>query len=502
MTSSDETGQTPATMSVGPDAPPVLYNWKVLRVLALILLAIKIATLIWVRPFMDETYYFMWGQHPGISYFDHPPLIGWIDMLSGAVFGWTRLALRVPVLVTLLGDLVVLYLFARRWDGDAWRPRFWLSVVLLLTTPVFFVMTGVALPDHLMILALLVAFYALELYFAADGKAGRARWMYVAGVAIGAAMLAKYYAILAVLGVVLFAMVSVRGRSLLRDPHFYLAALLAALMQTPVIVWNFHHDFASFRFITGGRYPLADPATFSGLIGYLLGIVVMVSPFLIWATGRFAFGRGGSQERMSRTIFWVSTLAFLAASFVTNIIVHWNLVAYVAMLPHVTRYLRSRVLLGLHIIFGLLTIALVTFNWGVVPVAALLRLSDQTSSWSYGWDEVAAKVKALSVEHHADFIAATDYTLASPLGFELQNRDVTSLSPRAEQYDYWFDADAHRGQTAIIVADRWRGLGPSIAKRFGSIEDAGELVIRRFDLKLNTVHFYIGRDFGASSQAQ
>ena len=170
MTSSGEAGQTPATMSAGPDGRPVPYNWKVLRAVALILLAIKIATLIWVRPYMDETYYFMWGQHPGISYFDHPPLIGWVDMLSGAVFGWTRLALRVPVFLTLLGDLFVLYLFARRWDGDAWRPRFWLSAVLLLTMPVFFVMTGVALPDHLMILALLVAFYALELYFAADGQ--------------------------------------------------------------------------------------------------------------------------------------------------------------------------------------------------------------------------------------------------------------------------------------------------------------------------------------------
>ena len=115
---------------------------------------------------------------------------------------------------------------------------------------------------------------------------------------------------------------------------------------------------------------------------------------------------------------------------------------------------------------------------------------------------MAAKVRTRTAEQHADFIAATDYTLASPLGFELQNADVTSLSGRTEQYDYWFEPDVHRGQTAIIVADRWRGLSPSIAKQFGSIEDAGELVIKRFDLKLDTVHFYIGRDFGASSQAQ
>ena len=201
-------------------------------------------------------------------------------------------------------------------------------------------------------------------------------------------------------------------------------------------------------------------------------------------------------------MFWASTLAFLAASFVTNILVHWNLVAYVAMLPHLTRYIRSRILLGLHVVFGILAIGITTLNWGVVPIAALLHLSDQTSSWSYGWDEVAEKVRSLASEQRADFIAATDYTLASPLGFELHDPNVTSLSGRTEQYDFWFDAAAHRGQTAIIVADRWRGLPQSIAKRFGSIEAAGSLVIRRYDLKLNTVRFYIGRDFGASSQSQ
>ncbi len=32
-------------------------------------------------PNPDEAYYWLWGQHPGLSYYDHPPLQAWIQGL-------------------------------------------------------------------------------------------------------------------------------------------------------------------------------------------------------------------------------------------------------------------------------------------------------------------------------------------------------------------------------------------------------------------------------------
>ncbi len=76
-----------------------------LQAIALLFLVAKLVLLAVQQPFMDETYYFLWGQHPALSYYDHPGLIGWIEGISGALFGWNVVALRFPVFLTLLGDV-------------------------------------------------------------------------------------------------------------------------------------------------------------------------------------------------------------------------------------------------------------------------------------------------------------------------------------------------------------------------------------------------------------
>ena len=66
------------------------FDWRVLRVVALVFLAVRLVLFVAARPFMDETYYWLWGQHPALSYFDHPPLVGWTEGLF-SVLGWTTL---------------------------------------------------------------------------------------------------------------------------------------------------------------------------------------------------------------------------------------------------------------------------------------------------------------------------------------------------------------------------------------------------------------------------
>ena len=127
------------------------FTVNTLRAIALVLLAGKLALLVFVHPFMDEAYYAMWGQHPALSYFDHPPLIGWTQGLSAAIFGWNQLGLRVPLVLTLAADVALLNLFARRLGGDDWQRMFWLTLALFCSSPVFSALTAIGLPDHLLI---------------------------------------------------------------------------------------------------------------------------------------------------------------------------------------------------------------------------------------------------------------------------------------------------------------------------------------------------------------
>ena len=69
---------------------------RLVQLACVLLIAIKVAHWSLSGVFMDEAYYWLWGQHPALSYYDHPPLNAWLLGLSSTVFGWTKLALRAP----------------------------------------------------------------------------------------------------------------------------------------------------------------------------------------------------------------------------------------------------------------------------------------------------------------------------------------------------------------------------------------------------------------------
>ena len=171
-------------------AAPAL-DWRTYRALAIGFLVLKLFLLVAARPFMDETYYWLWGQHPSLSYFDHPPLVGWTQALA-SFLGWNIVGLRAFVFLTLIGDLALLYGFARHIAGAAWRDMFWATSALFLATPIFFGLTNLALPDHLLVFFALAAIYAFTRFRTAY-EAGVPHWhfLYLAAIAVGLATLSK-----------------------------------------------------------------------------------------------------------------------------------------------------------------------------------------------------------------------------------------------------------------------------------------------------------------------
>lgn len=489
---------TPVARTAAP--PPLPLAW--FRTIACVFFAAKVALLVLMRPYMDETYYFLWGQHPALSYFDHPSLIGWTQGLSATVFGWNMAGLREPVFLTLCGDLLLLYLFARRRGGEGWQQHFWPSAALFLSMPIMLAVTGVAIPDHLLVFCALAALYLAQGFLGGVAR-GAPDWrqLYALGGAIGVAMLAKYAAVLIGAAFVLTVVFVPRYRVVLRSMHLYLASLLALLLQLPVLIWNMQHDFASFAFIFSGRQGVGDWWHFVGTPGYLAGIVFVVSPFLVWPMLKFAMARDGANA-FARALWWLSTLVFLVASTMTSIIVHWNLLAYVAVLPALAGYIRSRLLVLAHFAYAAIVLGLFGINYSAIPIAYLLApvfpqygIGDQASGWGYGWEQIAARVEALRAGSGARMVAATDYTLAGELAFALRDAGVTSLSPKSDAFDFWRDDEALAGATAVIVADRWRALSADVRAHFDRIEAAGGVDVQRLGRPIDRYEVYVGTGY-------
>ncbi len=487
-------------------AKPILtLAWR--RGIAIGLLALKFVVLAATPVFMDEAYYWLWGQHPDLSYFDHPPLNAWLQSLSGAIFGWNIVGVRAPVALTLAGDLWLLRLFAHRLAPLAARETFWLSAILFLATPVFFGLTNVALSDHLLLFFGLAALYGFHRFLAGwQGGEALYRYLYLGALALGLAGLSKYNA--ALIGVALLAFLALgrAWRPLLRDRHLYFALALALLMQAPVLLWNIQHGLASFDFILGSRHGgQSNAAAWSGVVGFLLGMAGVLGPFLLLPLARFLVGREGggpAASGLGRAVFWTSSLVVFGASLLTDVLFHWNLVAYVGALPFLALCLKTRWVLIGQVAYGLAAGALALVNYSVVPVMALVSYADQTTAWSYGWSEVAARVKAARAEHPAGFVAATDYTLASQLAFALEDDAVTSLSAKTEQFDFWFVPGAHAGENAIVVADAWRPLRKGIEAEFDRVTPIDTVTIERHGRHVGTYVIYLAEGYRPPSGRQ
>jgi 4-amino-4-deoxy-L-arabinose transferase-like glycosyltransferase len=501
----------PALMSqpspaVRPAAPNGMSN-RVLWLALAVLVMFRAVLLFRVAPIGDEAYYWLWGQHPDLSYFDHPPLNAWLMGLVSQVFGWNLFSLRLVGWLSTAGTLYLFHLWARRLAGEYWLRWFLIASVIYLASPLYAVFSGIMFPDHLLIVFSLWSLYAFAVFFE-SWEAGAPRWrpLFIAAFALGLAALSKYSAVFVAIAVMLHIVLAPRRWGILKAWQLYAAALLIATMLTPVLAWNLQHDFASFRFHLIARQGdfLANLAPERAL-SFLVLFLAYLSPLLVWPIARLVVARpesgfAGASRDVGRLVFFASTLSFAWVAMGSWALPYWNILAVAPLVPHLVAAIGARVQLMAHIGYGLIVVGLLFLvNFTLVPVATLTGGSDWESSVVHGWDEIAAEVAAAEVEHGPDFLAATRYTLAAQLAFARGRDDVTALSSRVDQFDFWFDPEAHRGQAALILADTTQTIDAETQARFAEIEEVRRFDVVRFGHVVNTYVLFVARGFGGAA---
>jgi dolichol-phosphate mannosyltransferase len=287
----------------------------------------------------EEAYYWMYAQHPSLSYFDHPPMVAWVIGLGTRLFGQTEFGVRIVGGLMMLATSALLYAYARLWFS---RGAALAAAVALQVLPVFFGVGFVATMDGPLLffwtLCLLGGTLAL--------KRGEVWGWYVAGLALGAALLSKYTAIFLPAGIGLAVLLHPAWRrKWLRSPHPNLAMAIAAGMFSPVVIWNARHDWASFRFQFVDRY--ADAGFEIGHPLEFLGLQLAVfTPLVLWVAlalyGRLLWRRPRRLIASPRWLFAVCLSAPLLAvtswkSLRYSIHINWTLPALLSLLPAVAQ---------------------------------------------------------------------------------------------------------------------------------------------------------------------
>ena len=246
-----------------------------LRISAFVAAVVAVRTLWagWLGLAEDEAYYWVWSQRLAAGYFDHPPAIAWVIRAGTALLGDTERGVRLGGI--LLGGAAALL------AAPVGRDR-GLVVAALATMPLFALGGLLATPDVPLVAAWCGALLA----------ASRGRWAWV-GLCCGLAMLSKYTGVLLLPGIVLAAPGALRTRG----P--WVAAVVAAAVYSPNILWNLEYDNLSWAFQLHHVASEADRLGFLAAQVGLAGGLLFVPMAVFWA-------RGWRGDAVDRLCWWTS----------------------------------------------------------------------------------------------------------------------------------------------------------------------------------------------------
>ena len=195
---------------------------------------------------VEEAYYWNYAQHLDFGYLDHPPMVALLIKISTIIFGTNEFSIRVPALLCWLFAALLSY----KWTELINRGSGQYAVMVLSILPFFFLQSLVTTPDQPLLVCWSAALYCLYRALILDEP----RYWYLAGVCLGLGMLSKYTIVLLGPAVLLYMSLVPSARYWFARKEPYVCAFIALLLFTPVIYWNFIHEWASFAFQSTRRF--------------------------------------------------------------------------------------------------------------------------------------------------------------------------------------------------------------------------------------------------------
>ena len=421
-------------------------------------------------PFMglmpQDAYYTFYSDHLDWSYYDHPPMVAYLIKVFITIFGKAAWVIKLTAWATSLCTLYLVFLLARKFFDQPLALR---SVAILSTTVMMSIVSLVMTPD----VPLLFFWMVSVLLFHKAIFEDRRIFFLFAGLAMGLAFDSKYTAVFLPAGLFAFLFFSNEKRHLLKTVWPYLSVVAMAVMMSPVVYWNYDHDFASFAFQSSNRASVIAEEGWKP--SHILGSIAMQSTvlvptlFIFFFIGLWRFIKMNRWKALDNTkvVFLLAFFlpvfgGFMTLSWFYWVKLNWIMPAYLTGVLFITPFLPrvwERWQIGLSILFHLLIVVqLVTY---AVPIR-----SDDT--W-WGWEELAEKVEeVMQNEPNAFLFAGDHYKTTAQLDFYL-DREVLAhnvIGAHAVQYDILYENfDFLNGRDAIYIDSDPQGKSPGLGDR-------------------------------------
>ncbi len=242
--------------------------------------------------------HWVWSKYLSLSYYEHPPMIAWLIRGITFVGGSTETALELgSQLVTLL-ILALIYLGTFQLYG---QKASLITLIILCTMP-YFTLGSI----FLHITQPFLFFWILALFFLIRfHQESKNKWLIYIGLIAGLGALSKYIMLLFYIGFFIHILIFSKTRKEIINPWIYVAGMISLIVFLPVLIWNYQHDWISFRWQFDKATSGADFG--ENTLTFTVGHMLLFSPF--W----FIMGTVG--------IYWIRDRLFQAKSAETVIFI-------------------------------------------------------------------------------------------------------------------------------------------------------------------------------------
>lgn len=437
---------------------------KNLLILIVISAAVRIVVAALTELGNDEVYYWTYALFPSLSYFDHPPMVGYLIRLTTL-----NLVLNLELFVR-LGSIIfgsvnlwIIYKIGEKIKN----PLAGLLSAFLYTSSLYgFVITGIfILPDTPQVFFWLSALYFLISSITEDGESKSARLNLIyAGILIGFAMLSKYHSLF--LWIAAGAYIIIYNRRWLIRKELYMAVLLSFIIFIPVLVWNSRNDFISFTFQSGRVGLFSSGLNINTFSQEFFGQIFYNNPvnYIIFITALIALKKIELDKKYKRFLLLSGLpiiLLFLFFSLTRSTFPHWSAPGYFSLILLASVYLACKnpeknmplsVKIALGLMFVIVTLGILQIKAGLVDLSKSqntepknLGRSDVTLEMS-GWKQIGegfAEINRKNIDmglisreapvitHKWYDAAHVEYYAAYPLG-----KDVFAFNPLIDIRNY------------------------------------------------------------------
>lgn len=404
----------------------------------------------------DEAYYWMWSHHLQAGYYDHPPMIAFMIYLTNFI-SESEWGVRLVNVFSFSIAAVYIFKLTREIADDKTALNAVVIFFSVLIVNAGFIITTTDSP--------IILFWTLSLYYTYRAIFyGSLRDYILTGFMIGLMMLSKYTAITLVFSILIF--ILLKRRDILLNIKFYFALLIAFIVISPMLWWNYQNEWISFLFQLGHGSSKTYELNFGTFFEYIGSQFGLFSP--VFAAILFYYLIKDKLYYRDDKLFFISlsvalTIGFFAyKSLFKSMGVNFAAPAYIGGVI-ILAYIFSKYELKKSFKVGLFVALFFTI------VARYMMLFHLDIIREEMYNPQAPIAKFATHIKPTDKIYADHLTTAAYLKYYLPNHPDTDLaiSSRFSQYNMWRKDDYLQDG---LVLTRYRKRDAELKRNFKNVE--------------------------------